>query len=396
MPATSSSVSDLAAAYSADTPGLAWCVDPLWSGICGTFLAACKPCLQTKSAPCANSLTDFFFLCVWPLTAFTGFYLSARAVAALPLSIQSLVLDEWRSPDTRWTTDEDSDNLSHLTAVTHLSTGALRRPRRYWPLVYPPNLVRLDDSFVPVSSLQPLTALQHLGGWIGHRQALRLCSTLTALTHLCLHISCRHRERESVISAAQEVGCTVEPVIDELVAAGLHGAVRSVWLDNRGGQWRGMETGVLDARLAQQLCRLPNLSTLKVHVHVTAEGIAELRRSGLSELQLFRSYVSKQEVLQLPAALANVPSLRRLQVPQQLTTLRAKARTAFFEQLVEQCTQIVQLQLWPRTCVHQPCINAGIESVLRRAGHLQEAGCVSWSASWAGRDEFDSDNEEFV
>lgn len=203
---------------------------------------------------------------------------------------------------------------------------------------------------------------------------MQLGKVATGLTHIPLVIECSdaagtHGERVAarVVAApdgGDKVTCDLQPVVGTLVESGVASAVREVWLFSS-----GYRVPVLDGPIAQQLCRLENLSSLRVHIGLSAEGVAALSGlSSLSNLELFSSRVEKSEVLGIADALTHLPSLHTLQVPE---AVRSMHRAAFFQR-VAQIKHLRRLELWAMCTEGE---KRRLTAQVAAAPHIQE---VAW------------------
>jgi len=302
---------------------------------------------------------------------------SREVIAKLPVSLQRLMLRSWRCP--YMSHDSPPRDLSALTAVTELGTG-WQYPSKRPNVKYPPNVEYLHDhsySTADDNLRQPLTALKRLGGWVEPDLAVQLGSTAPRLTHLAVQIDCSRDAGDQGAAVAAvfmpaadadgDAVIDIRPVIDRLCEAGVAEIVREVWLYRTSYSY-----GLFDSALAEQLCRLPNLCSLRVQIKVECEGFAALAGlSGLSKLELARCDIFKSSLPSLPAALAVLPSLHSLQLPEVLKTVRSKNRRAFLGELL-QITQLRKLEL---SDGHQMAEKKKVAAMLSAAPHITE---VAW------------------
>lgn len=312
-----------------------------------------------------------------------GFLLKQETIDQLPTSVQRLMPYAWRKPDAaynpQWTLSDWQHDLSRLTAVTELCTGALGRPELDRParyahthLVYPPNLVVLHDRCWSAKSIMQLTQLQRVTGWMEPETAMLLAGVAPGLTHLALQLHKRVvtgpyalQGVDHTRSRVHQAADAAAPVVDRLVNAGVAGAVRCVWLVDTRQQARvacissDVEPSdilqadrepewVLDARLVRQLSQLPNLGHLKIDVSPTLQGFAALTQlSALTHLDLYNTAWPQastgpvkfrdpvERLLGMPwAGLAALPYLHTLRVPFAVLDLSPEERCILYEQLV--------------------------------------------------------------
>lgn len=228
--------------------------------------------------------------------------------------------------------------LGHLTALT-----ALHTPRKWTSRdSLPPNLEVVTDKVAHVDVLQPLKRLRQLDCWMRADELInlaRLTPPLTTLTNVFFSYDLTvdeflDDEQEGGAGAGHDMGDRgFRSAVTALDAAGAVAMICKLELEEHSGK------GVWGPSLMQHLTALSNLMELDVmYMALSAEGVDCLSSlMHLSRLSLAYSCLTTEAVLRLPAALAQLPNLASLALPDRAGLLEGASqqeRHVFFQGLV--------------------------------------------------------------